>query len=104
MSDILIKGIELPKEVEVPVSYTVWPKGHTYIHWDGTVYGETKAIEMPPHGRLIDADQLQEVLNLTLSLVMTDILTDKEIGLVHKTIGAISDAVNNMDTILEANK
>lgn len=64
-----------------------------------------KGIEIPnEHGRLIDADQLQEVLNLTLSLVITDQLTDKEIELVHRTIGAISDAVNDMDTVLEANK
>ena len=63
------------------------------------------SIEIPDeHGRLIDANQLQEVLNLALSLVITNKLTDMEIELVHRTIGAMSDAVNDMDTILEASK
>ena len=51
MADILIKGIEMPT------------KGYRLIliHADGTVQttdGETTAISVPPHGRLIDADAL----------------------------------------------
>lgn len=52
MADILIKGIEMPT------------KGYRLIliHADGTVQttdGETTAISVPPHGRLIDADALE---------------------------------------------
>lgn len=61
------------------------------------------SIEIPDeHGMVVDADQLQKVLNLTLSLVITDQLTDKEIELVHRTIGAISEAINDLDTVVEA--
>lgn len=55
------------------------------------------------HGRLIDADELQAVLGLVLSLVVSNELTEKEISLVHRTIGAISEAINDLDTVLEAN-
>lgn len=51
MSDVLIKSMEMPT------------KGYRLIlvHADGTVQttdGETTAIPIPPHGRLIDADEL----------------------------------------------
>lgn len=59
MSDLLIKGVGLPKKNEV-----LW----LAVASDGTVeegYGQipkTKAIEIPPHGRLIDADKLIQYL------------------------------------------
>lgn len=53
------------------------------------------------HGRLIDADELQDVLGLVLSLVISNELTEKEISLVHRTIDAISKAINDLDTVLE---
>ena len=58
--DILIKNLKIPKEKYIRVE----------IHHDGTMYVqrngsysfytklENKAIELPPHGRLIDADAL----------------------------------------------
>ena len=56
MSDILIKNIELPKYGE---------SLHLYVHGNGLVFyengnwpqlAETKAIELPEHGDLIDID------------------------------------------------
>lgn len=101
MTDILIKSMEMPKK---DVNLIITAKGEVFITDCRGLSMRTgyKALEVPPHERLIGADQLQEVLNLTLSLVITNKLTDKEIELVHRTIGAISDAVNKMDTILEA--
>ena len=58
-------------------------------------------VEIPPHGNLKDTDELQEALSLVLSLVMTPDLTDKEIGLVQRTISAVSSVINDMDTIVE---
>lgn len=70
MTDILIKGMEMPKEgfVEVLIrdDGTVQQTGQSY-RIDGTDYytpyvGEMpvmyKAVSVPPHGRLIDADAL----------------------------------------------
>lgn len=72
MADILIRGMEMPKEgfVEILVrdDGTVQQTGQSY-RIDGTDYytpyvGETptiyKATTVPPHGRLIDADTLKE--------------------------------------------
>lgn len=70
MSDLLILGMEMPKEgfVEILVrdDGTVQQTGQSY-RIDGTDYytpyvGEMptiyKAVPVPPHGRLIDADAL----------------------------------------------
>ncbi len=59
MSDILIKNMEMPKE----------GCHHTLsIYADGSVEIGSKnnymAIELPPHGRLIDADKLAKSLEL----------------------------------------
>lgn len=68
------------------------------VHDDCPIIGEIP----DKHGRLIDADELQDVLGLVLSLVVSNELTEKEISLVHRTIGAISKAINDLDTVLEA--
>ena len=52
MADILIKGIQFPKFS--PHVIEVYPDG-TAIARKG-IYG--KAVPVPPHGRLIDADSL----------------------------------------------
>ena len=53
---VYIKGIEMPT------------KGYRLIliHADGTVQstdGETTAVHVPPHGRLINADALMDIYN-----------------------------------------
>ena len=58
MSDIVIRNIEMPKDKQY--SLTIFPNGRIIQHWDGVVFGETKAVELPPHGRLIDADKLKK--------------------------------------------
>ena len=63
MSDLLIKGVEMPKDKAVAV----------VIHPDGTAYtaemfagvcteylSDCTAVPVPAHGRLIDADALKE--------------------------------------------
>ena len=102
--DILIKNMEIPSE---RIMLEVFPDGKVFeIHPtnNARIPTEAEAIEVPPHGNLKDADLLQEALSIVLSLVMTPDLTDKEIALVQRTIGAISEAVNDIDTIVEASK
>lgn len=62
---VLIKGMEMPKSRG---QYTL----HMYVHSDGTATVEGSycqfegepfvAIPVPPHGRLIDADALMEII------------------------------------------
>ena len=53
MADILIKGIQFPKFS--PHVIEVYPDGTAIAQGKG-IYG--KAVPVPPHGRLIDADEL----------------------------------------------
>ena len=52
--NILIKGIEMPTS---PVLFCVHPDGKVFADLEGG-WREYKAIPVPPHGRLIDADAL----------------------------------------------
>lgn len=58
MSDILIKGMEMPKNY--PYRLTIEADGTVMEHCFGY---KAKAIEIPPHGRLIDSDKLLEELS-----------------------------------------
>ena len=54
------------------------------------------------HGDLIDRGLVQQVLAQLLPLVITNELTDKEIGLVHRTVGAIAEMINEQEVVVEA--
>lgn len=55
---ILIKGMEMPKEMR---TLTIFPNGYVAVYNSfDTFVSETKAIQIPPHGRLIDADALDD--------------------------------------------
>lgn len=59
MADILIKGLELPTEERISLS--IYPNGIVVNHSTLKVEkSRTKAIELPPHGRLIDADKVKK--------------------------------------------
>lgn len=52
---ILIKGMEMPT---APVLFCIHPDGKVFADLEGG-WREYKAIPVPPHGRLIDADALE---------------------------------------------
>lgn len=54
---ILIEGMEMPKNCEIIIR--IDEKGEVYVYdqYPTKIY---KAIPVPPHGRLIDADKLHE--------------------------------------------
>ena len=55
MADILIRGMEMPKDGYIDVR--LFPDGLAYIQTgEPPYYRAFGAIELPPHGRLIDAD------------------------------------------------
>ena len=63
MSDLLIKGMEMPKEGEW-ISVNIFHDGKCFVQsWCGMDFNfaaKLTAVPVPPHGRLIDADQLKE--------------------------------------------
>lgn len=59
MADLLIRGASLPKDKEQ--IFVIFPDGAVNVVEKGTPYYE--AIELPDHGRLIDADALWERVN-----------------------------------------
>lgn len=62
MSDILIKGMEMPKKGNI--GFLLYSDGSVEICGTGSLskplFGVPfeKAVALPPHGRLIDADEL----------------------------------------------
>ena len=62
MSDILIRGMEMPTEYRTEV--LIFKNGFVaYYDVDGRYLGHTKATQLPEgHGRLIDADVMVEGL------------------------------------------
>ena len=52
---VLIKGMEMPKDK--PLRIVLNPNGQLFVD-HSTWYTEYEAVEIPPHGRLIDADAI----------------------------------------------
>lgn len=59
---ILIKGMEMPKDGDV-LTVKKDVDGKIYIKQSRTLGYSAELIELPPHGRLIDADSLKETLD-----------------------------------------
>ena len=78
MADILIKNMEMPKACEYcPIydeDYCQCRLEHTFeAHWSREKY--CPLVELPPHGRLIDADKLfLEAERFDLPNIMPDSL------------------------------
>ena len=54
---VLIKGMEMPKRQILAV---INPNGLVEVLAGNTLIAEFEAVPVPPHGRLIDADELAE--------------------------------------------
>ena len=59
MPDILIKNMEMPKQMESPITITIFKNGSVWMN--DVTFGKgklpnAKAVALPEHGRLIDAD------------------------------------------------
>jgi len=61
--DVLIKGLALPKKGESCINLKIYSDGTVYeigMYSGEIIPNKAKAIELPPHGRLIDADKVKE--------------------------------------------
>ena len=59
---ILIKGMEMPTQEEAQIA-VICPNGYVALYdAKASFIGDYKAISIPPHGRLIDADALRQAM------------------------------------------
>lgn len=112
--DILIKNMEMPSccgncEFNQFHEGNPWTTWYTcmFLNKDTDNVGNNRLadcplVALPSHGDLIDRGLVQEVLAQLLPLVITNELTDKEIGLVHRTVGAIAEMINEQEVVVEA--
>lgn len=66
MSEILIKGMEMPKDNDYLLLIIQNGKVHKAIscgHLTTDEMNVAEAVELPPHGRLIDAETLKGILS-----------------------------------------
>lgn len=56
MAEILIKGMEMPKDMSNPLHISIFSNGSVWVTHEGKT--EATAQELPPHGRLGDLDKL----------------------------------------------
>lgn len=95
MADILIKGMELPKEGNV---YLIIGEDGVVSEKIGSMYHvTTEAIELPTHGRLIDADRLP------VSTLFYHHANGVEIETLEVKLVYLKD-LHNAPTVLEATK
>lgn len=68
---ILIKGMKMPKGNAECVEIYLYGDGTVFARQKITVNGRkingVEAVELPPHGRLIDADELIEQINQSIA-------------------------------------
>lgn len=107
MSDLLIKNMGIPKDK--PIGVVIHPSGRVEVpdSFEASfsyprVVGVNllRAQEVPPHERLISADELadQYLKYLVACYPMMDIAKAKEL------VGAVKEAVKIAPTVLEATK
>lgn len=93
MSGIYIKGMEMPKKGEYRITLYVCDDGYAYMDVDLFPVDKDRfeAVPAPPHGRLIDADELCTRLfsawdtangekKTMISAVMADVVTPIVVG------------------------
>ena len=68
MTDIFIKGMEMPRIGKITLD--IYPNGDVFEKRGIERIGYAKATELPPHGRLIDADEFITELRTTINKVL----------------------------------
>lgn len=91
MSDVLIKGMKMPKDK--PIRIVLNPNGQLFVD-HGVHFTEYEAVELPPHGRLIDADAMSEKYGGWYT----------EEGTEEGFIGVLKYLIAEQQTIIEADR
>lgn len=99
--NILIKGMEMPKEGRLTLQISA--DGAVYVVNSCSITAETyttDAVPVPPHGRLIDADEMKESIRKQTAFLR---LIGGEFAEIAETIekGFLQE-IDNAPTIIEA--
>ena len=93
---ILIKGLEMPEGNEM-LCINIYPDGRVCIDMDLHCKPIAQAVELPPHGRLIDEDDVREQIDEWLDSVGYPTI-GKGLSYYGELLGCVEDA----PTIIEA--
>jgi len=115
MSEILLKNIEFPKEETLTLVITssgeVYRIPRKYDRNDTVVVTGSKAVELPPHGRLGDLDLMKENFAESLRITRQQVELDSDspfYGLQQRDLANAEKLVNGLigrtPTVLEASE
>lgn len=119
MADILVKGMDMPKDCPMcPLAHwnkldmlTGCERGHRYVsksdvdYWQSDTRPEwCSLVEVPPHGRLIDAEELKELFRETITGIATR--TDMKGAYEHmiRVSAMVIDMIDDAPTVIEASE
>lgn len=98
--DVLIKNMEMPSETS-GIEIFMYNDGTTICRYLGEDrWFEVEAIELPPHGRLIDADIIKEAFEATALIEASRDKGNEQIY--FDRIELVHGIVDRTPTILEA--
>ena len=92
---VYITGMELPTS---PVLFCIHPNGKVFADLEGG-WREYKAVPVPPHGRLIDADALMEYYTDEIEFYASE--DEFQCGNMKVPIAVIRQNVMDAPTIIE---
>lgn len=66
---VIVKGMEMPKDK--PIRIVLNPNGQLFVD-HGVHFTEYEAVELPPHGDLVDRSEMREIAISLLDKAVTD--------------------------------
>jgi len=108
VSGIYIPGMEMPKRGEFS-HIRIYDNGEVTIESGGVEYPVAKAVAVPDHGRLVDADALKARVQ-KLQEWLWDKLTDADVGIVteddirYRIAEESEEFIDDAPTIIPADK
>ena len=95
---VLVKGMKIPKDK--PIRIVLNPNGQLFVD-HGVHFTEYEAVELPPHGRLIDADALRLLYDFN-GYEPTGDMTEEEFDRLMCRLPVIRANIDDAPTIIEA--
>lgn len=103
MADILIRGLRMPKIGELPRSVLIYPWYKTAISLEPGL-DDYEVVELPDHGRLIDADAFAAKYVASLPDALAALKDPKNIPAMKAVIQALLLDIAEAETIIPASK
>ena len=94
---VIVKGMKMPKDE--PIRIVLNPNGQLFVD-HGVHFTEYEAVELPPHGRLIDADALRLLYDFN-GYEPTGDMTEEEFDRLMCRLPVIRANIDDAPTIIE---